>query len=179
MLQILVTLIVLLLVAALLIKVILPAVQRSGSGVRAAGDVESLPYRRRDYLLTKSERSFHEVLRGSLSAQIVVFAKVRLIDLVWLPKGTGNRQRHLNRVVSKHVDFVLCDVQSIRPLLVIELDDASHRRADRMARDAVVDAALEAAGLPILHIDAQRGYVVEDLKREIRGAMGPAAASAA
>jgi hypothetical protein len=39
-----------------------------------------------------------------------------------------------------------------RPRLVVELDDRSHDRADRQARDAFVDQVLYAASYPILHI---------------------------
>ena len=95
--------------------------------------------------------------------QLEVFAKVRLLDLVDLPKGTENRQSHTNRVISKHVDFLLCDREKLSPLLVIELDDSSHERDDRAQRDAFVDEALGAAGLPILHVSANRSYAPKEL----------------
>jgi very-short-patch-repair endonuclease len=38
--------------------------------------------------------------------------------------------------------------------LVIELDDASHEEETRRDLDTFVDAALNASGLPILHIPA-------------------------
>src|SRR5713101_3637149 len=81
---------------------------------------ENLPYRKKDYLLTPAERSFYEVLQRVAGDSMQVFAKVRLVDLVWLPKGTQNRQAHLNRVLSKHVDFVLCNRQTVSPVLVVE-----------------------------------------------------------
>jgi hypothetical protein len=123
----------------------------------------SLPYKRRDYLLTAAERSFYEVLRDIAGDQLHVFPKVRLLDLLYPPKGTENRQGHMNRVMAKHVDFVLCDLQNIKPLLVIELDDSSHEREDRQERDAFVDQALEAASLPILHVTAKHTYAPKEL----------------
>jgi hypothetical protein len=132
----------------------------------------SLPYRRKDYLLSVAERSFYEALRVALADRAVIFAKGRLADLVWLPKGTAGRQSHVNRVQSKHVDFVLCEEANLRPLLVIELDDTSHDAPDRAARDAFVDAALEAAGLPVLHVRAQRGSATSELRAAIEAALG-------
>ena len=123
----------------------------------------SLPYKKRDYLLTAAERSFYEVLQTVVDNQLHVFPKIRLVDLLYLPKGTENRQAHMNRVQSKHVDFVLCDLQNVRPLLVIELDDSSHEREDRKDRDAFVDQALEDAALPILHVPANRTYAPKEL----------------
>jgi hypothetical protein len=122
-----------------------------------------LPYRKKDYLLTAAERSFYEVLCSVLDGQLLVFAKVRLADLVYMPKGTPNRQTHFNRIQSKHVDFVLCTRDKLSPVLVIELDDASHEEESRRDRDTFVDAALTADGLPILHIPAQKSYVPADL----------------
>jgi hypothetical protein len=128
----------------------------------------ALPYRKRDYLLTAAERSFYEVLCGVINGELLVFAKLRLADLVWMPKGTANRQAHFNRIQSKHVDFLLCDREKLSPVLVIELDDASHEEDGRRDRDAFVDAALSAAGLPVLHIPSKRAYVPADLAAMIQ-----------
>lgn len=135
----------------------------------APGTVASkLPYQRKDYLLTKAERSFFGVLRGAVADQYLIFAKVRLADLVFIPRGTDKRQSHFNRIQSKHIDFVLCDHNAVRPLLAIELDDSSHGRADRRERDGFVDSALAAAGLPILHVPARSGYNVQEVANAIR-----------
>lgn len=136
-----------------------------------AGSAASLPFRKKDYLLTKAERSFYNALRQAVAGEWVVFAKVRLLDLLWLPRGTSNSQAHRNRVQSKHVDFVLCEPDLLTPVLVIELDDASHERADRQDRDALVDAVLRSAGLPVLHAAARSSYVTADLARRIRKAI--------
>jgi hypothetical protein len=144
--------------------------------LNATGDekrAEKLPYRKRDYLLTKAERSFYDVLCASLDGRWTVFAKVRLSDLVWLPKGTQNVVSHRNRVQSKHVDFVVCDRTALKPVLVIELDDASHDREDRQTRDALVDRVLASAALPVLHVRAQQGYALADVKSQIDAALAP------
>src|SRR3990170_2056730 len=65
-------------------------------------------FKKMDFLLTEAERSFYEVLQRAVGEELIVFPKVRLADLVWLPKGTAGRQALLNRVLSKHVDFVIC-----------------------------------------------------------------------
>ncbi len=157
----------LLVVLVVVVAVLAVLLLKSVLGKRAPAS-ESLPYRKRDYLLTAAERSFYEVLCGVVGDQLHVFPKVRLIDLVYLPKGTENRQGYTNRVVSKHVDFVLCDRRDVAPLLVIELDDASHEREDRKERDTFLDSALGAAGLPILHVAAKRSYEPRELADSIQ-----------
>jgi len=132
---------------------------------------ESFPFRKKDYLLSKAERSFYEVLLRSIGNDHVVFAKVRLLDLLWLPKGTANAQSHRNRVQSKHVDFVLCQRASLTPVLVVELDDASHEAPSRQHRDMLVDRVLASAGLPVLHVPAKPGYVQAELITQINQAI--------
>ena len=155
-----------------LVMMALAAIRRAGVFTTGSARVETFPYRKKDYLLSRAERSFYEVLRTAVGEEWTIFVKVRLLDLVWLPRGTSNAQSHRNRVQSKHVDFVLSDPRTIGPVLVIELDDASHRRSDRQRRDAFVDAVLQGAGLPILHVAVRSGYVTADLSRQIRAAIG-------
>ncbi len=57
--------------------------------------------------------------------------------------------RALNRVACKSVDFVVADVTG-NPVLVIELDDKTHRLEDRRARDALVNGVLQEAGIPVM-----------------------------
>lgn len=90
-----------------------------------------------------------------------------MADLVFLPKGTTNRQTHLNRVSAKHVDFVLCDRESVAPVLIIELDDSSHARDERRARDVFVDEVLRAAGLPILRVAAKQSYSPPEIRESV------------
>jgi hypothetical protein len=128
---------------------------------------ESLPYEKVDSVLTAAERSFYGALCQGLDSRYQIFAKVRLSDLVAVPRGTPRATSYQNRINQKHVDFVLCGTTDLAPQLVIELDDSSHARQDRRKRDAFVDAALVAAGLPILHVQTQRAYTLAELRAMI------------
>lgn len=142
-------------------------------GERSAGRDEPLPYRRKDWLLTKGEKAFYDVLCMAVNVnRHRIFCKVRLSDLLWLPKRAHEQQPRRNRIQSKHVDFVICSADALRPLLVIELDDRSHEREDRRQRDAFVDRALGAAGLPILHVPARAAYDAAQIAAEVGRALG-------
>ena len=58
----------------------------------------------------------------------------------------------------KCVDFVIIDQRTMAPLLVVELDDRSHERTDRKARDRFVDQVLLSVGIPILHYPVLPSY---------------------
>ena len=135
------------------------------------------PFLRRDYLLSVAERSFFEVLLLTVGGEFHVFVKVRMEDIVYLPKGTQNRQAWLNKVRQKHVDFLLCDRQKVSPLLVIELDDASHEREIVRDRDEQKDSILRAASLPILRVAAGRAYDTRELRQAIIGKLVSVAAT--
>jgi hypothetical protein len=130
-----------------------------------------LPYKKKDYLLTKAELSFYGVLKSVVDDDLVIFSKVRLIDLLWLPKGTKNRQAYLNRIMSKHIDFVLCKSDMLSPVLVIELDDSSHQESKRQERDRFVNEIFCQAELPLLRVKAKRSYSTEELSLAIKEKM--------
>ena len=85
-----------------------------------------------------------------------------------MPKGTESRQKYQNYINAKHIDFVLCDPDTVRQLLAIELDDSSHQRSDRRSRDIFVDDALRAAGLPLLRVPARQSYNPAELQTRIQ-----------
>jgi Protein of unknown function (DUF2726) len=129
---------------------------------------DPLPYRAIPSLLTNSEAAFFRVLFEAIDElPVVVFSKVRLLDLMEIPRGTEGRAGFRARVQSKHVDFVLCDAATLRPMLVIELDDPSHRRKDRMRRDAFVDEVMRTIGLAIWHVPVAAKYDVMEFKTAI------------
>jgi len=131
-----------------------------------------LPYKKRQYFFSKAERSFYEVLLLALKDNnYTVFSKVRLLDLFYLPKNTNKPQTHINKIQSKHVDFVICDSQSLKTLLAIELDDSSHLNLNRMERDEFINDIFKQAQFPLLRIPAKASYSVQELKNQIREAI--------
>lgn len=138
------------------------------------------PYHLRDDFLSAAELNFYRVLVTAVSDWAIIFTKVSLGDLFFAQTGDrGQNQAYRNKIDRKHVDFLLCDPQTVRPILGIELDDKSHQRADRQKRDQFVDQVFAAAGLPLAHIPVQRSYPTEKLGRLLQSrALGnPDAAS--
>lgn len=127
----------------------------------------NFPYKKKDYLFTKAEQSFYEVLKFATSElSISIFAKVRLADLVYLPKNTDKRLTYWNKIQSKHIDFVICD-SKLKPVLAIELNDSSHKEIPRIDRDNFVEKVLSNAKLSFIKIPAQYTYNAKDLKETI------------
>jgi len=132
---------------------------------------EGLPYRIKDRFLTDAERSFYHVLRTAAGADLAICPMVRLADVLSITARKREFWSALNKISAKHVDFLLCDARTMKPVLAIELDDASHRRSDRASRDEFLDAACEAAGLPVLHVPVRRAYDPREIAAAIEQAV--------
>ena len=104
------------------------------------------PYHLRDEFLSPAELNFYRALLTVTADWAALFSKVNLGDIFYPKTGEyGHNQAFRNKIARKHVDFRLCDPESLRPLLAIELDDSSHNRPDRQARDEFVDGVFAAA----------------------------------
>ncbi len=128
---------------------------------------DPLPYARRDALVTECELAFYHSLAESVGEDYAIFSMVRLADLLRVCEGTPKSQSWQNKINSKHIDFVLCDPESLEPQIAIELDDPSHRRPDRIERDRFVNDAMAAARLPFLRVKAESEYDADDLLQSI------------
>ena len=78
-----------------------------------------------------------------------------------------DRQKYFNWISQKHVDFVLCDRETMQILCAVELDDSSHERADRRQRDAFMDKAFRKAKLPLFHIPLPQKLWGKGVKRAV------------
>jgi len=116
-----------------------------------------LPYRLKKSLLTERESKFFRVLLTVVENRgLLVVVKPRLADFldVTLEKYVKGSQfnTYFNKIAKKHVDFLLLDRESFTPVLAIELDDKTHQRADRVARDNFVDQVYATVGLRVIHV---------------------------
>ncbi|MBC7265734.1 MAG: DUF2726 domain-containing protein [Anaerosomatales bacterium] len=137
-----------------------------GIGAEVPPSDKSLPYRRRDDFLSPAELSFYRALSAAVGAQVHICPKVNLADIFFVVKPNENKGAR-GRIAQKHVDFLLCDSQSMKPLAGIELDDSSHARAARQERDAFVDGVFAAAALPLVRIPAAASYSPADLAQKL------------
>lgn len=141
-------------------------------------DPEPFPYRVRDDFLSPAEVSFFRVLRSTLKGHATVCPKVRLGDIFFVSRPHEN-QSYLNRIARKHLDFLLCNPKTMRPIVGIELDDSSHQRSDRRARDEFIEQVFEAANLPLVRVQAQLSYNTNELSAQLAPFLGEAVAGPA
>lgn len=129
------------------------------------------PYERRGVLLAPAEINFLRTLQSAVREDWLIFSMVRLSDIIKVRPKTRKFQTFHSRILGKHLDFVLCDYETLEVKLAIELDDDTTSRGSRQ-RDRFVYLALTAAGLPLLRIRAQEKYETAVLRRDIEEALG-------
>lgn len=127
-----------------------------------------LPYFARERLVTKAELRFFRSLRKAVQGEWEIFAMVRIADLLRVEKSAKNKRSWINKILAKHIDFVLCDRNSLKPLLCIELDDSRPERPDRVERDRFVEEAFDAADLPLIRVPVSDDYPPAELRNVIR-----------
>ena len=139
-------------------------------------DYIRLPYRTRAYLLTKAECSFYEVLLLTATKfNFRVFAKVRVADVLYVPKGVTNRVKYWDQIQSKHIDFILCDAVNLKPLIAIELKNPGLIVAEKSGKDIFVRKAFKDAGLPIINFPAKMAYNEAELSAKLQALLVPVA----
>ena len=119
-------------------------------------------YHLRESLLTNNEREFYETLKKVVKDDLIIFSMVRLADLFSIDNGKAY-QASLNRINSRHVDFLLCHNDTLKPVAAIELDDKSHERSDRIQRDVFVNQLFDSADLPLLRYPSKVRYSRDDV----------------
>ncbi len=127
------------------------------------------PYLLRDDFLFPAELSFYLTLKHTVSDWALICPKVNLFDLFYVKYRDQKRfWKYISKINRKHVDFLLCDPKTAKPLLGIELDDKSHERSDRKVRDELVDNVFSAANLPLARIPVKHSYSTSELESLLR-----------
>lgn len=122
----------------------------SGSEKRKVFKNNKYSYYAKDSIMTRAEVEFFKKLNLVVSEHYFVFPQVHLSSVLdHRVKGQDWRIafRHIN---GKSVDYVLCDKITLRPAYLLELDDPTHDRRDRIERDVEVERIFKEAQLPLV-----------------------------
>lgn len=121
--------------------------------------------------LTTAEAAFYNMIRLAVEDEYLVFPHVPLTGVLQL---IGEKDRVSGSLVpllhSVRVDFVLVHPGSLQAIQVIEFDEDSTTRMDRMdrtkgqgLRDGLIEDLCKRAGIPLVHIKADEADTVPKL----------------
>lgn len=116
-------------------------------------------------LLTKNELEFYHRLRQAVP-ELQIFPQVAM-NAFLRPLTEGNSDSYASiraRFAQKHVDFLLCEPQSLEIYVIVELDDRTHS----ISRDEERDAMTGEAGYRTLRISSREKPSVAELRECVR-----------
>ena len=122
---------------------------------------DRLPYRLREQFLSSTEVSLLSVLQEMADGHYVVCPKVALNDIFYIQRPNENVHFY-NKIFRKHVDFLLCEPDSMKPAFGIELVKPVAKEETRSADQFMQDLFLN-AGLPSIHVRSCESYELTDL----------------
>lgn len=121
---------------------------------------DKMPYKKK-LLLTKNEWNFYKgILEICSEKNLHIIAKVRLADLVEIEKGLDKKQwqKYFNKIKNKHIDFVLCNPENLKVIALVELDDKSHNRNDRIERDNFISKLCVKVGYKLIRVNSAKQF---------------------
>lgn len=115
---------------------------------------EKLPYRLKPSVMTNHEKIMYNLLsKYCQTNKLVLLSKVRIADFIEPVHQSYTREFYqwFNKINCKHIDFLICDPNTIKPIVAIELDDYTHKYNSRKDRDIFIDNVYSSVSLPIIH----------------------------
>jgi len=136
--------------------------------------VSEFPYVRRVAMFSPAERAFFRLLDLGLGKDYRIFCKVRVADVLLVPKGGDKEQRMraFIRIASKHFDYLLCYHTDLRPICAIDLTDFGNSGDEGRKRHAFLTRACRVANFPLITFDAQRSYSPAAIRQAVLNQLG-------
>ena len=104
------------------------------------------------------EQAFYQQLESTIDTnKFAINCKVRLADAV-----NARNKKGFWKVAAKHVDYLIINKKTSEIALAIELDDASHKRADAIKRDKEKNTAFKMAGIKLVRVKQMKTNQYQD-----------------
>ncbi len=118
-------------------------------------NTNAMRYLLKEKTMNSSEQALYINLQKMLGDKYIVLSKVRLEDFIEVDTRGLSRNEWWGlrgKIKSRHVDFLICDLNTTKPILAIELDGNSHQTHKRIERDNFIDELYSSVQLRIEHI---------------------------
>jgi hypothetical protein len=128
-------------------------------------------YYAKSYVMTSRENDCFKILNEIFSSKWFVVPQVHLSALLdYRVKGQNWNAafRHIN---GKSVDFVLIGKESYKVICVIELDDSTHSKPDRIERDVEIERMFKEAGIPLARISKFESMTKPEIAKVVTDAI--------
>lgn len=132
---------------------------------------KTLPFKIKRFFFTQSEQKFFNILKSQIDhSKYYIFPKVRLGDFVETTAKGNDRTGNWNRIKSKHIDFLIWDIQKKVLVFAIEIDGNSHNNTKMKKNDTFKNKLYPTIGLRFKRIrvgqnfDSEVSKILSELK---------------
>lgn len=123
------------------------------------------PYAKINILTEREKNFYNELISIANKLNLHILSKIRLADIIKINDELTEKEKEkfLYRILSKHIDFALCDKETLEPTILIELQDNTHKLEERILSDRFKKTVLENCGYKILFT-----YDTNNLENQIK-----------
>jgi hypothetical protein len=119
--------------------------------------------------LSFTELALFSALQELSEGRYVVCPKVALNDIFYIQRPNENVHFY-NKIFRKHVDFLMCEPRSMKPVFGVEMVKPIAKEETRSA-DQYMQDLFFSAGLPLVHVRSSERYQLADLVHLFRLAL--------
>lgn len=124
------------------------------------------PFVSREQVLDEKQAAMYRMLDRELGREFEVLAKVRVADIVDMKKRTERKEFYAKLIRPRSVDFLLCERQTLRPVLAMQLILEKDRDEHELTADI-----FKAAGIPYVPMPAKKAIAPSELAYMIRSTL--------
>jgi very-short-patch-repair endonuclease len=124
-----------------------------------------LPFKLKNNFFTSSEWNFFKILEEKIDhTKYTVFPKVRMEDFIEPTNSGKGKFASRNRIKSRHVDFLVWDIENSSIAFAIELDGKSHNSQKAIEADKFKDDVYRTIGLQLHRVQVGSDFATEITK---------------
>ena len=127
---------------------------------------EQTIYQQKESLITSYEKYFYDILEDNFGDKYKIQTQVNLASIV-KKVSSSKYQNELFR----NIDFGIFEKTTLKPLLMIEINDSTHKNSNRYQRDLNVRKILEESNIKLITFyssyDNKKEYVINRIAEEL------------
>ena len=126
-------------------------------------------YKIKSSQISDCEKYFYDIFKNEFCNKYEIRPQVPLSSIIEKEKKFDKEyQNELNRII----DFGFFDKDTLKPLLLIEINDKTHFQKNRKARDIKVKSICNNAGIKLItfwtQFDNTKEYIINRIKNELK-----------
>lgn len=119
-------------------------------------------------LMSEYEKYFYEILSKNFAQDYIIMPQVNLASIIEKIKDFPTQYQN---ELYRNIDFGVFDKNSMKPLLLIEINDKTHNQPDRIKRDLKVKEICNQANIKLITFytkyDNKPNYIISRVKKEL------------